>query len=88
MFAAELAHAVGRLDADDVARHRDLLARLGLPTSYDAARWPELLAAMRVDKKARGAVLRFVVLDGIGRPGRLDGPDEDLLADVFGKVSS
>ncbi len=42
---------------------------------------------MRVDKKARGAVLRFVVLDGIGRPGRLDGPDENLLADVFGKVS-
>ncbi len=88
VFAAELAHAVGRLDAGDVARHRDLLAGLGLPTSYDRARWPELLAAMRVDKKARGAVLRFVVLDGIGRPGRLDGPDEDLLADVFGKVSS
>ncbi len=88
VFAAELAHAVGRLDAGDVARHRDLLGGLGLPTSYDAGRWPELLAAMRVDKKARGAVLRFVVLDGIGRPGRLDGPDEDLLADVFGKVSS
>jgi 3-dehydroquinate synthase len=88
VFAAELAQAVGRLDAGDVARHRELLAGLGLPTSYDAARWPELLAAMRVDKKARGSVLRFVVLDGIGRPGRLDGPDENLLADVFGKVSS
>jgi 3-dehydroquinate synthase len=88
VFAAELAHAVGRLDADDVARHRHLLGGLGLPTSYDAGRWPELLAAMRVDKKARGAVLRFVVLDGIGRPGRLDGPDENLLADVFRKVSS
>jgi 3-dehydroquinate synthase len=88
VFAAELAHAVGRLDAGDVARHRELLGGLGLPTSYDADRWPELLAAMRVDKKARGAVLRFVVLDGIGRPGRLDGPDENLLADVFGKVSS
>jgi 3-dehydroquinate synthase len=88
VFAAELAHAVGRLDAGDVARHRDLLGGLGLPVTYDAGRWPELLAAMRVDKKARGAVLRFVVLDGIGRPGRLDGPDEDLLAEVFGKVSS
>jgi 3-dehydroquinate synthase len=88
VFAAELAHAVGRLDAGDVALHRRLLSGLGLPTSYDAARWPELLGAMRVDKKARGSVLRFVVLDGIGRPGRLDGPDENLLADVFGKVSS
>ncbi len=88
VFAAELAHAVGRLGADDVARHRDLLGGLGLPVAYDGSRWPELLTAMRVDKKARGAVLRFVVLDGIGRPGRLDGPAEDLLADVFGKVSS
>ena len=29
---------------------------------------------MRVDKKARGAVLRFVVLDGLARPGILAGP--------------
>ena len=34
-----------------------------------------LLDAMRVDKKARGSVLRFVVLDGIGQPGLLEGPD-------------
>jgi 3-dehydroquinate synthase len=31
-----------------------VLASLGLPVSYPAAAWPDLLAAMRVDKKARG----------------------------------
>jgi len=88
VYAAELARAVGRLDEADVARHRDVLTGLGLPTTYDGSRWPDLLAAMRVDKKARGSVLRFVVLDGIGRPGRLEGPDDDLLGRVFERIAT
>jgi 3-dehydroquinate synthase len=88
VYAAELAHAVGRLDDASVARHRGLLGGLGLPTTYDRSRWPELLAAMRVDKKARGSTLRFVVLDAIGRPGRLEGPDDSLLAQVFERIAS
>jgi 3-dehydroquinate synthase len=47
-----------------------------------------LLESMRVDKKARNGVLRFVVLDGIGHPGRLEGPDDALLAGAFEKVAS
>jgi 3-dehydroquinate synthase len=86
VFAAELARAAGRLSSPEVDRHRELLSRLGLPTSYDGSRWPQLLDAMRVDKKAREGALRFVVLDGIGHPGRLDGPPDALLAEAFGKV--
>ena len=88
VYAAELAAASGRLDAAIVTRHRDVLGSIGLPTAYDRARWPDLLAAMRLDKKARGAVLRFVVLDGVGRPGLLEGPDDGLLASAYEKVSS
>ncbi len=88
VFAAELAHVAGRLDAADVTRHRTILSGLGLPTTYDGSRWPDLLSAMRVDKKARGAMLRFVVLDGIAAPGRLEGPDDDLLETAFRKVAS
>ena len=51
-----------------------LLAGLGLPVAYDADAWPELHEVMRVDKKARGPVLRFVVLDGLARPGILADP--------------
>jgi 3-dehydroquinate synthase len=87
VYAAELAHAAGRLDAADVARHRELLGGLGLPTRYDGGRWLELLAAMRVDKKARGATLRFVVLDGIGRPGLLEDPDDALLMRAFERIA-
>jgi 3-dehydroquinate synthase len=43
---------------------------------------------MRVDKKARGALLRFVVLDGLARPGILAGPDDELLAAAYQEVSA
>jgi 3-dehydroquinate synthase len=88
VYAAELSALAGRLDAAAVQRHRAVLGSLRLPTSYAGGRWPDLLSAMRVDKKARGQVLRFVVLDGIGRPGRLEGPSEELLAAAYEKVSA
>jgi 3-dehydroquinate synthase len=86
VFAAELARAAGRLDAAAVDRHRAVLASVGLPTSYDAAAWPQLRAAMTLDKKARGATLRFVVLDAVARPAILAAPDEAWLEQAWGSV--
>jgi 3-dehydroquinate synthase len=87
VFAAALGEASGRLDAPTAARHRSLLAALGLPVSYEPAAWPELHEAMRIDKKARGAVLRFVVLDGLARPGILADPAPDALAAAWTAVA-
>jgi 3-dehydroquinate synthase len=81
VFAAELAHRSGRIDADLLARHRSILRTLGLPTT-DTTAFDELLAAMRLDKKTRGNQLRFVVLDGLARPVVLAGPDEQLLREA------
>jgi 3-dehydroquinate synthase len=67
VFAAELAGRAGLLSRDDVDRHRALVDAMGLPTRYTGD-WTRLQAVMRLDKKARGASLRFVVLDG-RRPG-------------------
>jgi 3-dehydroquinate synthase len=83
VFAAELGRRAGRLDDATADRHREVLTALGLPTGYDPDALPELLDAMRIDKKARGGRLRFVVLDGLAKPGRLDGPDQRLLADAY-----
>jgi 3-dehydroquinate synthase len=88
VFAAALGRESGRLDAATARRHRALLAALGLPVTYRAEAWPELSDAMRVDKKARGSVLRFVVLDGLGRPGILRDPDPELLAAAWGEVAA
>ncbi len=87
VYAAALGRLAGRLDAPTAARHRQILTGLGLPVAYPAGAWPELHAAMRVDKKARGARLRFVVLDGPGRPGILDDPADDLLRAAYDEVA-
>jgi 3-dehydroquinate synthase len=87
VYAAELSRLAGRLDPASVTRHRRVLSGLGLPTGYRGDRWPELSEALRRDKKRRGALPRFVVLDGIGQPGRLEGPDPDLLASAYASIS-
>ncbi|MGI5237588.1 3-dehydroquinate synthase [Dactylosporangium sp. CA-139066] len=87
VFAAELGRLSGRLAPDVAARHRAVLELLGLPVSYAAEAWPDLHAAMRVDKKARGATLRFVVLDGLAAPGTLAGPSDELLQEAYGAVA-
>jgi 3-dehydroquinate synthase len=88
VFAAELARLTGRLDDATADRHRSILTSLGLPVSYDAGALPELLQIMAADKKTRAGVLRFVVLDGLAEPGRLEGPDPSLLAAAYAEVSS
>jgi 3-dehydroquinate synthase len=91
VYVAELARLTGHLSGPEgdalVARHRSVLGSLGLPTTYAAGRWTELLAAMRRDKKSRGSTLRFVVLDGLAEPTRLAGPDDALLQAAYGLVS-
>jgi 3-dehydroquinate synthase len=87
VFAAELGRVAGRTDPDLAERHRAILTSLGLPTRYRADAWPRLYETMQLDKKTRGSLLRFVVLDGLARPGRLEGPDPALLAAAYAEVS-
>lgn len=86
VFAAELGRLAGRLDDDTADRHRTVLTALGLPVSYDADAFGELLENMAGDKKTRAGVLRFVVLDGLAKPGRLEGPDPSLLAAAYSEI--
>jgi len=88
VYAAELARLVGRLDDAAVDRHRAVLGALGLPIDYPAGRWPTLLASMRRDKKARGAMMRFIVLDGIAKPTVLQGPEDQLLYAAYQEIAS
>jgi 3-dehydroquinate synthase len=87
VYAAELAALTGRLSEDVVARHRSVLTSVGLPVSYRAGSWPALRATMSIDKKSRGARLRFVVLDALAKPGRLEGPAEDILQAAYERVA-
>jgi 3-dehydroquinate synthase len=87
VFAAELALLNGRLSVTDVQRHRDILNGLGLPTSYPADKWQQLLTNMRVDKKARAGSLRFIVLDQIGKPTVMHAPTDEILFTAFQEIA-
>jgi 3-dehydroquinate synthase len=88
VFAAELARLVGRLDDEGVDRHRAILGSLTLPLGYPGGRWPTLTAAMRRDKKSRAGMLRFILLDGIGRTSILNGPEDHLLFTAYQAIAT
>jgi 3-dehydroquinate synthase len=87
VFAAELSRLAGRLPDAVAQRHRTILELLGLPTSYRPGAWPQLLATMQRDKKSRGGMLRFIVLDDLARPTVLQAPDESLLFAAYQEVA-
>lgn len=83
VYVAELAARAGDLDPAVVVRHHAVFSRVGLPTTYDKAGFEELHEAMKVDKKARGDQLRFVVLDDVARPRVLAAPSEQDLRAAY-----
>jgi len=83
VFAAELSMLSGKLSEADVIKHRSVFESLGLPTTYRADRWPQLLDTMQKDKKSRAGSLRFVVLEKIGKPTMLNAPTPELVFTAF-----
>ncbi|MEC4015557.1 3-dehydroquinate synthase [Streptomyces sp. H27-D2] len=88
VFAAELGRIAGRLDDATADRHRTVLASVGLPLTYRGDQWPKLLETMKVDKKSRGDMLRFIVLDGLARPVVLEGPDPAVLLAAHAEIAA
>ena len=88
VFAAELGRIAGSLSDDVVDRHRAILSSLTLPIEYPVGRWKTLLATMQRDKKARAGMMRFIVLDDVGKPTVLAGPDESLLFAAYQEIGS
>jgi 3-dehydroquinate synthase/shikimate kinase/3-dehydroquinate synthase len=86
MAAAHLARRQGRIDDDVVDRQRRLLSTLGLPTSgrFDLE---AMQRAWLRDKKYRHGV-RFVVLNGLGRPETGVTASTDVLARVLDDLAS
>jgi 3-dehydroquinate synthase len=79
VMAAELSQRLGKVDAAFVARLRALIARAGLPVRgpvIDAAdNAGHYIEHMRLDKKAIGGDIQFVVIDGPGKASVCGAPD-------------
>ena len=88
IFVAELSLALGLISEEILTSHKEILKNLGLPTSYKSSSWESLLGHMRLDKKSRGSTLRFVVLDGLGKTQRVEGPEESALLAAHERVCS
>lgn len=87
VFAAELAHRLVGLERQVVDLHRELLGSVGLPTSYDAAPFAELRRLMALDKKTRGATLRFVGLCSLGQVTIIADPPEAVLQECYQAIA-
>ena len=87
VYAAELALAAGYLNETIVDRTRAILKSLNLPVGYRGDRWKELLETMRRDKKARGSLLRFIVLEGLGKPRVYEVPDDSILYMTYQEIA-
>ena len=82
VMAAQLSSELGLVDAAFVQRLRTVIQRAGLPVigprlnpEDNAGRYLEL---MRVDKKAEGGEIRFVVIDGPSRASMRGAPDAQV----------
>ena len=84
--AAMIAGRLGLLDSANVNRHRTLLNRFGLPSSVSGVDPDAVERAIFSDKKVRGGVVQWVLLEEPGRPViRADVPAElmrEVLADL------
>jgi 3-dehydroquinate synthase len=81
VLAATLSAQLGMAPHEDGARLRALLTRLGLPISVPAGlEASDLLARMRLDKKAVSGVPRLILWRGVGRAEVVQGvADEAVL---------
>ena len=88
VMAAELSARLGLISAAFARRIEALIARAGLPVrgpaSLSAARYLEL---MRVDKKAEGGDIRFVLLDGESHATLRSAP-EGVVVDVIATLTA
>ena len=86
VYVAELAARAGTLAPEVVERHHHAFAKVGLPTTYAKASFEDLHRAMKVDKKARGSQLRFVVLTDVAEPTVLAGPSAADLREAYAAI--
>ena len=84
VLAARLSARLGLASDDDADALQSVLQRLGLPVALPAGLQPDaLLARMRLDKKAQGSGLRFVLWDGPGAARVVAGVEDDAVRQVL-----
>ncbi|MBN2186038.1 MAG: 3-dehydroquinate synthase [Dehalococcoidia bacterium] len=79
--AGKLSQRLGFLSPAKAKQHQSLLQRFDLPVSFSKIDLTDVERAMELDKKARGGVIRWVLLENIGKAViHSSVPRQDVLA--------
>lgn len=77
MAAAGVASRLGMMGQEMADRQRAVLRQYGLPVTVSGVTAEQVIAATKSDKKSRGGVIRWVLLEGPGKATtRRDVPDD------------
>ena len=82
-MAADTSVHLGLIEPDDARRIVELLGRAGLPTTAAGLAVDDILARMRLDKKAGRAGMRLVLLRALGEAAVTPAPDETVLREAI-----
>lgn len=86
VLAAELSVSVGLLQPAEARRVRDLVTRAGLPARAPDLGTARYLELMRVDKKAQGGAIRYVLLKRLGE-ACLDAVPDDKVGVLLDRLT-
>jgi shikimate kinase/3-dehydroquinate synthase len=80
MGAARISQRLGLLPSAVVMRQQALLQKFNLPTAFPSLDLTDITRAMELDKKTKGKLIRWVLLEDIGKAIiRTDVPQQDIL---------
>jgi 3-dehydroquinate synthase len=86
MAAGSMSVRMGLLAPEVLERQRRVLERYGLPVSADGLDRGRIMAAISLDKKVEGKKVRWVLLEGIGRPVLRDDVPAEIVEAALGEV--
>ena len=88
VMAADLSQRLGLIDSSTVARLTQLIARAGLPTQAPKIALDEFMDHMRVDKKAEGGAMKFVLIKPNGVAVVQAAPDALVLQSISAHMAA
>lgn len=84
--AGRIGQQMGLLSRETVERYTEVLRRFGLPISCHGVDPDKVLRAMEMDKKVASRVIKWVMLEGIGRAAVHSDVDEELVRRTVGDL--
>jgi len=86
--ATMISSRLGLIGQDTVEQVRSLLSAYGLPTACPGVEPSAVLTAMSLDKKVRQKAIRWVLLQGVGKPVVRDNVPREMVEQVVAELVS